>query len=200
MSAEEFKVGQSISGVEYDRLPVGAKFRRGPQYSEYEVTETGFKLGMADTTLTAADYRSARKITYLPDATEPEDKDDLYVEPEPLKEGEEDERIGAWERVSDHPIFRPCYAEERPLIDAVMAKLDRIYSEGASPMRPEEPDVLGAVVYSESNGKFWTRASIDPEESHVWAGAYDKCWFNWRQLPDDVVVWDPADPARGGAS
>ena len=86
MSAQEFQVGQSISGTDYDRLPVGAKFRRGPQYSEYEVTETGFKLGMADTRLTAADYRSARKITYLPATVEPEDKDDLYVEPEHVTE------------------------------------------------------------------------------------------------------------------
>ncbi len=66
--------------------------------------------------------------------------------------------------------------------------------------KPEEPDVLGAVVYSESNGKFWTRASIDPEESHVWAGAYDKCWFNWRQLPDDVKVVDPHGMTRGTTS
>lgn len=40
------------------------------------------------------------------------------------KHNESDERIGAWERVADHPLFKECYAAESPLIDAMIAKLD----------------------------------------------------------------------------
>lgn len=39
-------------------------------------------------------------------------------------EPEVDQRITAWNRVASHPVFNSCYEEERPLIDAMMAKLD----------------------------------------------------------------------------
>lgn len=195
----EFVVGQQVSGSDYERLPVGSKVAYMDCPPLTKVAEDAWEGEDLSSYSHDHELRIPRTLTYLGDGThaEPEDTDD--VEPEPLKEGEDDKRIGAWERVADHPIFRPCYAEERPLIDAVMAKLDRIYSEGASPMRPEEPTILGAVVFSESHGKIWTRASNDPNEPFAWAGNRDRCWFNWRQLPDDVAVVDPKDLTRGGA-
>lgn len=42
---------------------------------------------------------------------------------EPAPADEEDERIGAWHRVAGHPFFRGCYAQERPLIDAMLDSL-----------------------------------------------------------------------------
>ena len=39
---------------------------------------------------------------------------------EPAPADVEDERIGAWHRVAGHPFFRGCYAQERPLIDAML--------------------------------------------------------------------------------
>lgn len=42
---------------------------------------------------------------------------------EPAPAEAEDERISAWHRVADHPFFRGCYAEERPLIDAMLDRL-----------------------------------------------------------------------------
>jgi len=38
---------------------------------------------------------------------------------------EVDERISAWETIAKHPFFEKAYAEERPLIVAMMSALDR---------------------------------------------------------------------------
>lgn len=62
----------------------------------------------------------------------------LGIDAEPLPavagvevpEPEVDGRISAWYKIAEHPIFKDCYPEERPLIEAMTAKLDRIYSEG----------------------------------------------------------------------
>lgn len=59
--------------------------------------------------------------------------DEVQSWPDRIAAYVEDQRIAAWDRVARHPVFNSCYEEERPLIDAMMAKLDRIYSEGASP-------------------------------------------------------------------
>lgn len=40
-------------------------------------------------------------------------------------EGEKDERVRAWHRVAAHPFFASCYEEEQPLIESMIAKLDR---------------------------------------------------------------------------
>ncbi|MEQ6899263.1 hypothetical protein [Microbacterium sp. KR10-403] len=39
---------------------------------------------------------------------------------------ETDERIQAWETIAKHPIFAPCYPEERPLIESIVDRLDRL--------------------------------------------------------------------------
>lgn len=37
-----------------------------------------------------------------------------------------DQRVVAWNRIADHPVFNLCYREEGPLIDAMMDRLDQI--------------------------------------------------------------------------
>lgn len=78
----EFVVGQQVSGDDYARLPVGAR-------AQYERASASIVKVAADRWV----YRGEgvtdpstcpRTLTHLPDATEPEGKDDLYVEPEPL--------------------------------------------------------------------------------------------------------------------
>ena len=39
---------------------------------------------------------------------------------------ESDERIQAWERLIQHPVWRSCFEEERPLIDSVMERIDNL--------------------------------------------------------------------------
>lgn len=39
--------------------------------------------------------------------------------------GEEDERISAWEEIAEHPFFKSCFEEDRPLLEAMIDKLDR---------------------------------------------------------------------------
>lgn len=88
MSAQEFKVGDTVRGDDYARLPVGAR-------AQYERASASIVKVAADRWV----YRGEgvtdpstcpRTITHLPDASEPEDKDDLYVGPEPLKESPRD--------------------------------------------------------------------------------------------------------------
>ena len=56
---------------------------------------------------------------------------------------EVDARIEAWHKVSSHPFFRKCYAEDSSLIDAMVRKLDAFSSEPESAavetVRAEEP-------------------------------------------------------------
>lgn len=41
-------------------------------------------------------------------------------------QAEIDERIQAWERLIQHPVWRSCFEEERPLIDSVMERIDKL--------------------------------------------------------------------------
>lgn len=88
MSAE-FKVGQQVSGGDFASLPVGTMVEhhsgvvRTKTADGRWVPEPAHFLKLPDDVM-----ESQRTITHLPDASEPEDKDDLYVEPEPLKEGD----------------------------------------------------------------------------------------------------------------
>lgn len=41
---------------------------------------------------------------------------------------ENDQRLTAWHRVASHPFFADCYRGEAPLIDTMIAKLDRTES------------------------------------------------------------------------
>ena len=74
-----------------------------------------------------------------------------------------DERIGAWERVAQHPIFAGCYAVEGPLIDAVIARLDELLQ--IAYVNPGDADADDAYVETEP----LTRIAIDTldrEEIH----------------------------------
>ena len=58
-----------------------------------------------------------------------------------------DERIGAWERVAQHPIFAGCYAVEGPLIDAVISRLDELLA--IAYVNPGDADATDAYVEPE---------------------------------------------------
>lgn len=45
------------------------------------------------------------------------------AEAAPQEPSEADERITAWEAVAAHPALKPCYAEDRPLLPAVLDRL-----------------------------------------------------------------------------
>lgn len=46
---------------------------------------------------------------------------------QPVLDPDSDERVIAWERVADHPALKPCYAEERPLLFAVLDRLTNLF-------------------------------------------------------------------------
>ena len=46
---------------------------------------------------------------------------------QPVLDPDSDERVIAWERVADHPALKPCYAEERPLLFAVLDRLTSLF-------------------------------------------------------------------------
>lgn len=90
MSAREFKVGQTVSGDDFAYLPrgtvvagPGVPTRRKDALGMWVTRDSGHPAAVPDKGMAMS-----RTITYLPDSAEPEDKDDLYVEPEPLKEGD----------------------------------------------------------------------------------------------------------------
>lgn len=191
MSAE-FKVGQQVSGEDFASLPVGTVVEhhsgvvRTKTADGRWVPEPAHFLKLPDDVI-----ESQRTITHLPDAAEPEDKDDLFVEPEPLKEGD---WCLVWARIE-----RPEVDEDGdiPLVfragdggDASgYAHPDAIVRPSAGQVPPwvrpvEEPLNIGAVIADRDDavwarvatgdpgGPWWTRASEGPEESmtypHHW--------------------------------
>ena len=62
---------------------------------------------------------------------------------------ETDQRIyAAWDQVAGHPAFKQCYDDPRPLIEAVMERLDRLASAPAAPapLDPGNPEHLRQVA------------------------------------------------------
>lgn len=53
-----------------------------------------------------------------------------------------DERVSAWRRIAAHPAFADCYDEERPLLDAMLDRLDEL--TGAELTGPVDLYVLRA--------------------------------------------------------
>jgi hypothetical protein len=100
MSAQEFKVGQMVSGNDYARLPVGTRVedKYGPALVKVEGDAWRYANDPDAISHPSSDWSDARTIARLPDAPEPEDKADLYVEPEPLKEGD---WVQVWAQVVD---------------------------------------------------------------------------------------------------
>lgn len=66
---------------------------------------------------------------------------------------EKDDRILAWERVAGHPFFEDAYAEEKPLIESMLNRLDRLM---ATPKRSEiaqaEEPVEWRIIRAFTNG------------------------------------------------
>ena len=74
------------------------------------LTERGEPVQRIETTWTldARDWRVVRPTPPVPAAED------------------QDERITAWHRVASHPFFKPCFATEGPLIDAMIDALDEV--------------------------------------------------------------------------
>lgn len=100
MSAQEFKPGDKVRGKDYARLPIGSVATHS---SGTTITKIGPDEWVgdwdADDRLPSNLLITERTLTRLGDGThaEPEDKDDLYVEPEPLKAGD---AVLVWVRVA----------------------------------------------------------------------------------------------------
>lgn len=94
----EFVVGQQVSGDDYKRLPVGSKIEDSTGAAT-KVDENTWRWDDGEEDANE-DVRMGRTLTHLGDGThaEPEDKADLYVEPEPLKEGD---WVQVWAKVHD---------------------------------------------------------------------------------------------------
>lgn len=81
---------------------------------------------------------------------------------------DEDERINAWERVAEHPACRPCYDEERPLIDAVMDRLtdlcemEATVNELRSTVVTDEMVERGLWAWITSAAEGVTRENVNP--------------------------------------
>lgn len=86
----EFVVGQQVSGNDYERLPVGSKVKIDGDsfFSHTKIADNRWRSDIGKEWPNAQLAGFHRTLTHLPDAAEPEDKADLYVEPEPLKAGD----------------------------------------------------------------------------------------------------------------
>jgi hypothetical protein len=194
MSAQEFKVGQVVSGDDYARLPIDAVTSGIRKVGEHEWRyNEGAGAPMFD-----APYAS-RILTHLPEVPEPEDTDD--VEPEPLAD---------WERaLLDEADEDIAYIEDEPLKEGdwvqvwaqyvtsydsgelhlrvsgaggyVAAHPDAIVRPSAGQVPPwvkpvEEPATLGSVAFCEEGSVFvrvdlygkqpWMRSAFD--ERRAW--------------------------------
>lgn len=74
-------------------------------------------------------------------------------------EAEQDERVVAWERVVKHPVFAPCYDEERPLLESMLERLSclvDIEAERTLPSEEELARLLGWLqkVETETYGQY----------------------------------------------
>lgn len=59
----------------------------------------------------------------------------IATQAEEIRHLEADERIAAWHRLAEHPALASCYDQERPLIDAVMDRLDELARLAAEVVR-----------------------------------------------------------------
>lgn len=90
MSAQEFKVGQQVKDGDYDHLPVGAKVRIDGDgfFSHTKIADNRWRSENGKEWSNAMLASFHRTLMHLPEHSEPEDKADLYVEPEPLADWE----------------------------------------------------------------------------------------------------------------
>lgn len=94
----EFVVGQQVSGGDYERLPVGSVVQGGGYPKRTKIADDQWRTDDAGnwSPVLSSDAIGTRTLTHLGDGladwerellaeVDAEDKDDLYVEPEPLK-------------------------------------------------------------------------------------------------------------------
>lgn len=95
----EWTVGQKVSGDDYAKLPIGSVVLEEEAaemavdgVKSVPIAKTGedawTNQGHPGVFVSEDLSYDERTLTHLPDAAEPEDKDDLYVEPEPLADWE----------------------------------------------------------------------------------------------------------------
>jgi hypothetical protein len=99
-------------------------------------------------------------------------------EPEPV-----DERIDAWERIAGHPVFSPAYDGDGPLIDSMIAVLDRIAPEPA-PYTPTREQIRQAYVDARVDTDLITESE---------AGAEFDRWLDSRL----AEAWEEGAVSRG---
>lgn len=202
MSAQ-FEVGQQVAGDDYTRLPVGSKVQFAKCDPLTKVAEDAWR-GQGDGAYPDAEMASCvmpRTLTRLGDGladwerellaeVDAEDKDDLYVEPEPLKEGD---WCLVWAEVqgsewSDDttPVHLPV-----PDPDLIFVPRDAIVRPDAGQVPPwvkavEEPAGLGAVVVVNTNGRKWVRSR--PGYADPWQQVGGDGQRRWSDFPADVEV------------
>jgi hypothetical protein len=94
------------------------------------------------------------------------------------------EQAEAWERVIAHPALQPCHDEDRPLLDAVLARLDRY----------EKLDDLEQDVREEQARE--TAAAVLAEVDRVMPGPGPRGREGWKDRIAEKFRADPhADPA-----
>lgn len=194
---QEFKVGDIIRNEDYDRLPVGSKVELGLGFAVWTKSADG--IWRDPSGVVAADgeiKRFNRTLTYLPDAPEPEDTDD--VEPEPLKEGD---WVQVWARVEDEQYVN---SESNVLLSVVdiddapgnvWARHDAIVRPDAGQVPPwvkpvEEPKGLGAVVDAEHAGEDVRFVRVGGDDTrHPWYAWLDErsYYTDWTFLKDPKV-------------
>lgn len=162
----EFVVGQQVSGDDYARLPVGSVAGNWTQVAADEWAWLGQPSRVRATSMAAG---GARTLTHLPDATEPEDKDDLYVEPEPLKEGD------AVRALAQAIIWTREYVGEATLPAMKGWSWYDALREYAPEFLPEEPTQCTSL-YEYEEGKYvrCCRASGHANPGHQ---GYGKGWL-----------------------
>lgn len=128
---------------------------------------------------------------------EPEDKDDLYVEPEPLKEGD---AVLVWAMVTD-----PKPGEFGLTSVRLHGDDEDVYAYPGHVVRPdagqvppwlvlsplEEPKGIGAVVEAEVRGSdrhSFVRVDTADGTPCRWRSTYDGCGYEWAALEEPTLT------------
>ena len=196
---QEFKPGDTVRFIDTDRA-VGSPLWPGAVYTVNYVRQDGLVClrGMGKPAL------ASRFELVEPDATQPEDATDAYVEPEPLKEGRwyqvwakfvREDKLGAL------VVATPTGADGEGCRNTYAHPNAIVRTEDAPPwVKPvEEPMGLGAVVEARQPEFFGRTRFIrrHPSGGQPWqspGGSH----YDWEHLGEPVVLSDGY--VDGGAS
>lgn len=167
----EFVVGQQVKDGDYDRLPVGAKAGTLEKTGEHEWRDLSGRPLFQEP-------HATRTLTHLPDAAEPEDKDDLYVEPEPLKEGD---WVQVWAQVKtarpdEHGEFEVClHFQDGARTAGIFVRPDAIVRTDAGQVPPwVKPAQCSSLLMVDKTTNL--RQCVRPEDGHDEHVAYGVVW------------------------